>query len=126
MNSIGSIAEINMFDDPHIAKCIKWIHNSHIIIPIKVNNITTPKAQQLKVTWKKNAKADGYRIRYSTSESFKSYKTVTVKSNKTLNTTIKSLKKNTKYYVKVQSYKKNSGKTYYSAWSDVKSKKTKK
>lgn len=92
----------------------------------EIDTVTSPKAKQLKVSWNKNAKATGYRIRYSTSESFSSYKNIKVTSKDTLTRTIKSLKANKKYYVKVQSYKTSSGKTYYSAWSDVLTKKTKK
>lgn len=92
----------------------------------EINKISSPKAVQVKVTWDKNAKADGYQVRYSTSSSFSSYKTVKVTSKSTLNTTISGLTKGKTYYVKVRSYKKSGDTTYYSAWTEVSSVKTKK
>lgn len=67
-----------------------------------------------------NAKATGFQIRYSTKSDFSTYKTVTV-AGTSLNKTIKSLAKNTKYYVKVRAYKTVSSKKYYGAFSAVKS-----
>ena len=92
----------------------------------EIKSISATGKTKIKVTWDKNSKAAGYRVRYSTSKSFSSYKTVSVSSYKTLTKTLSGLKSNKTYYVKVQSYKKSGGTTYYSAWSDVKSKKTKK
>lgn len=77
---------------------------------------------KLKVTYKKNSRADGYEIRYSTKSDLSSYSTTTVSSPDTVTNTISSLKKGKKYYVKVRSFKKDSdGKKYYSHFSTVKS-----
>ena len=65
----------------------------------------------IKVTASKMSGITGYQIRYSTKKSMKGYKTVTVKTAKALNKTIKSLKKGT-YYVQVRPYKTVSGKRY--------------
>ena len=67
-----------------------------------------------------NSKATGFQIRYSTKSDFSNYKSVSV-AGTSLNKTLKSLAKNTKYYVKVRAYKTVSGKKYYGAFSSVKS-----
>lgn len=86
----------------------------------------TAGTKKLTVKLAKSSSGSGYQIQYSTSKSFKSAKTKTVKSNKTTTVTLKSLKAKKTYYVRVRSYKKVSGQTYYSSWSSYKSKKTKK
>ena len=74
---------------------------------------------------KKSKQVTGYEVQYSTSKSFKSAKTKTVKGYKTTTAKVTKLKAKKKYYVRVRTYK-TVGKTkYYSAWSSVKSTKTK-
>lgn len=89
----------------------------------KSTNITkiTSKKNKINVNWKKNKQADGYEFICSTSKKFKSKKVVSIKSNKTTKTTIKKLKSNKRYYVKIRTYKVVKGKKYYSAWSKVNS-----
>lgn len=80
------------------------------------------------VKWKKVSKqASGYEIMYSTSKNFtkKTTKTSLVKSYKTTSKKITKLKAKKTYYVKVRTYKTVNGKKYYSAWSKVKTVKTK-
>ena len=67
----------------------------------------------------------GYKIQYSLKKNFKKAKTKTVKKVSTISLTIKNLKSNKKYYVRIRAYKVVKGKTYQSAWSKPKSKKTK-
>ena len=105
--------------------------------PTPVNKPTTPikvtvkkttlksakntKGKKLVVKWKKNTAGNGYQIQYSTSKKFaKGNKTKTISKNKTTSYTIKKLKKKKTYYVRIRTYKKVSGKTYYSGWSSVK------
>jgi len=90
-----------------------------------ISSVETKGSKALKVKWKKNNKATGYQVRYSTSKSFDSYKTAKLTSKNTLSKTLKDLKKSKTYYVKVRAYKTVNGTTYYSAWSNVKTKKTK-
>ncbi|MCC8072825.1 MAG: fibronectin type III domain-containing protein [Clostridiales bacterium] len=87
----------------------------------------TAKSNGLTVKWsKKTAQVTGYEIQYSKSSSFSSgkTKTVTVKKNTTTSKTISGLKSNTKYYVRIRTYKtvKVNGKStkYYSSWSNAK------
>lgn len=86
----------------------------------KLSSVKNLSGKKMKVTWKSNNKVTGYQIQYSTSSKFKSAKTVTVKSCKTTSKTISKLTKKKKYYVRVRTYQKVSGKTYYSAWSGSK------
>ncbi len=106
-------------------------------IDIKVNKpkkatlskVMSKKSGQLKVTWKKDAKAAGYKVMYSTDKKFKNKKAtkiVTVKKNKTVSKTFKRLKKGKKYYVKVCSYVKIGKKEVLGSYSKVKSVKIKK
>ena len=96
---------------------------------VKSVAITSVKAQEkaMKVTWKKSAdKVNGYQVRYSTSKSFKTSKTLSVKYTKKVNSrVVKNLKSGKRYYVKVRTYVKNADGTYYSKWSKVKSVKIK-
>ena len=79
------------------------------------------KGKKIVVKWKKNTAGNGYQIQYSTSKKFaKGNKTKTISKNKTTSYTIKKLKKKKTYYVRIRTYKKVSGKTYYSGWSSVK------
>ena len=67
----------------------------------------------------------GYQLRYSTSPKMRNPKCKTVKGYKHTSKKINKLSAKKKYYVQVRTYKKASGKTYYSSWSNVKSVKTK-
>ncbi|MDO5291928.1 MAG: InlB B-repeat-containing protein [bacterium] len=85
----------------------------------KVNTVKNVKTKKAVVTAKKVSGAAGYQVRYSTNKSLSGAKTVTSKSEK--NITVKSLKKNSKYYVQVRAYKVDStGKKVYGKWSATK------
>jgi hypothetical protein len=79
----------------------------------------TAKSKSIEVKVKKQAtQTTGYEIQYSTDKNFKkSVKTVTIKKNSTVSTTIKKLSAKKKYYVRVRTYKTVSKKKYYSSWS---------
>ena len=83
----------------------------------KLSSVKNSASKSMKVTWKKNAAVTGYQVQYATAKNFKGAKAVTVKKAKTTSVTIKKLAKGKKYYVRVRTYQKVSGKTYYSAWS---------
>ena len=104
------------------------ISKTFTIIP-KPTAITSlmGKSKGFTVKWNKiTSQADGYQIQYAANSSFKSAKTITVKGNKNKAKIISKLRGNKKYYVRVRTYKKVKGKTYYSAWSKAKPVKTKK
>ena len=94
-------------------------------IPAKMKTPTVKAgSKKLTVSWKKDSRADGYQIQYSTSSKFKNAKTVTC-SKKTAKTIIKKLKKGKKYYVRIRAYKKIGSKKYYGSFSKTKSVKVK-
>ena len=95
-----------------VAKLVK-------VVKVKVK----AKKKKLNISWKKVSGATGYEILYATNNKFtKNKKTVSVKMNKV---TLKKLKANKKYFVKVRAYKKANGNKYYGKWSKVVKKKTK-
>ena len=80
----------------------------------------------LKVTVnKKTPQVTGYQIQYSTSKSFTKATTKTIKSAKTTSLTLKKLKSNKKYFVRVRTFKTVDGTKFYSGWSSYKTAKTK-
>ena len=101
--------------------------------------ITTPKAgRKLFVAkWKKmgtkmvlpngkKANITGYQVQYSTDKKFKKgLKTSNQKGYKKTYKKISKLKAKTTYYIRIRTYIKYGGKTYYSTWSSSKRVKTK-
>ncbi|MCD8051134.1 MAG: fibronectin type III domain-containing protein, partial [Clostridiales bacterium] len=79
-------------------------------------------SKKISLKWTRNTKATGYQIQYSTSSSFSSSttKTVTVKGNKNVTTTLKNLTKGKKYYIRMRAYKTSGSVTSYAGWSKVK------
>ena len=75
--------------------------------------------------WKKNTAVKGYQIQYSLKSNFSGAKIVTVKSNKTLKTTVKKLSAKKVYYVRIRTYKTISKVNYFSTWSKTMKVKTK-
>ena len=99
--------------------------------PIKVKQLTKGK-KSFTVKYNKLGSANGYQIKYSTDKNFKNdVHYVSVKGNKTFKRTIKGLKSNKKYYVRVRGWRVekrnniNKGKNIYSNWSTVKTVTTK-
>lgn len=100
------------------------------INPASVKIVSAKSAASGKITvkWKKNTKVSGYEIQYSTSKKFAKTGTKSRKVKKASKTseTISKLKNGKIYYVRVRTYKKAAGKTYYSSWSGKKKVKIKK
>ena len=84
--------------------------------PVKVAKVKlkSPKKKQLKVTWKK-IKGVKYQVQYSLKKNMKNAKTK--KNIKKNSVTLKKLKSNKKYYVRVRAYKEINGKKYFGKWS---------
>jgi len=98
------------------------------ISPKKVSDlkIKSSAKKQLTISWKKDTKVSGYEIVYATNSKFTKGKTTTkISSYKTTKKVFKKLSSKKTYYVKVRSYKKVSGKTYYGAYCKTKSVKIK-
>ena len=91
----------------------------------KIKKVKAAK-KAVSVEWKKVSGVKGYQIQVATDKKFKkNKKTATVKKQKTTKVTIKKLKAKKKYYVRIRTYKTVNGKKVYSAWSKVKTVKTK-
>ncbi|MDD6764341.1 MAG: fibronectin type III domain-containing protein, partial [Firmicutes bacterium] len=82
------------------------------------------------VKWKRqyakmsSSRITGYQIRYSRSSKMTGAKIKTVKGYGKKYKKVRRLKARKYYYVQVRTYKKVSGKNYYSGWSKVKRVKT--
>ena len=92
---------------------------------VTISSVKSAKKTQATVTWKTVSGANGYVVEYSTSKSFKSKKTVTLKKSSYKKTTLKKLKSGKKYYVRVKAYKTVNGKAVYGSVSSVKTVKVK-
>ncbi|MBP3869837.1 MAG: hypothetical protein J6E46_02545, partial [Faecalicoccus sp.] len=73
-----------------------------------------------KVSWTIREYVTGYQIQYAIAKDFKKSKVITVKGSKTKNKTIGGFKKKKRYYIRIRTFKKVLGKTYYSTWSKPK------
>ncbi|MBR3969271.1 MAG: fibronectin type III domain-containing protein [Clostridia bacterium] len=87
-----------------------------------VSKLTAGKTSITVKLSKKSTQVSGYQVQYSTSKKFTSAKTKTISSYKKTSVILSGLKAKKIYYVRVRTYKKVSGKTYYSKWSSVKTK----
>lgn len=86
-----------------------------VVLAQPVVKLTKAKAS-VTAKWAADANAEGYDVVYAKNKNFNSAKTLTVKTNKA---TVKKLKAG-KYFVKVRSFKEESGIMCYSDWSAVK------
>ena len=85
----------------------------------------TPKKKQLLAFWKTVKNVEGYEIQYSIKKNMKKSKKKTIKGTNKKRLSIKQLKSNKTYYVRIRAYKKYNGKVYYSKWSAKKKVKVK-
>ena len=87
-----------------------------------VSSAKNTAAKKMTVKWKKNAKANGYQIQYSTNKKFaKGNKTANVTKAATVSKVIGGLAKGKTYYVRIRTYKTVGKAKYWSAWSPAKS-----
>lgn len=88
-----------------------------------ISSLKALKGSKVKIKYKENSNATGYRIQYSTSEKFSKVKTI---YSPDVEVTISGLKKGTRYYFKVCSYTVyDDGKREFGNNSPIKSVKTK-
>lgn len=91
-----------------------------------ITKITSTKSS-IKIKWEPIDDADGYQIQKSTNKSFKkNSKKYNISNTDSTSKTIKKLKSNKNYYVRIRAYKLKSETKTYSKWSNTKSIKTKK
>lgn len=93
---------------------------------------STAASKAITVKWNKQsakmatARISGYQIQLATNSGFtKNKKTVNVSGYSTVSKKVTSLKRKTKYYIRIRTYKTISGTKYYSPWSKVKTVTTK-
>ncbi len=85
----------------------------------KLNSVTAG-SKQLTAKWEGSSVFTGYQVQIATNKTFtKNVQAVKIDQAKTYQTTIKSLKSGTTYYVRVRSYHEFNGMTYYGEWSNV-------
>ena len=107
---------------------VKGNHYTAIITNEPCEYVCRPKATELDglkkgkksfiAKWEKVKGVTGYQIQYAKDAKFtKGKKTITVKGAKNTSKAVKKLKKNTRYYVRVRTYKIVGGKKYYSTRS---------
>ncbi len=85
-----------------------------------LTGLKSGKAKSLTVAWKKDTRATGYKIQYSTNKGFTEAKTVTVSKNATTSKTISKLKGGKTYYVRVCAYTKSGTTNLSGSWSAAK------
>lgn len=91
-------------------------------VKTKIVSAKTKNAKTFEVKWKRDKKASGYMIQYSTDKKFKkNVKKVVVSKNQTTSKKIGKLKSGKKYYVRVCAYKNSHGKKVNGNYGAVKS-----
>lgn len=90
-----------------------------------VKTAASLKKKQAKITWRQVKGAEGYQIQYALKSNFKGRKTLTVKGTKSSAKTIKKLKSNKTYFVRMRAYKTIGGKKVYTNFSAKKQVKVK-
>ena len=100
---------------------IKSVTVGQIPYPTNVSKLSTYIGSHIKVDWTKTAGASGYHIKYADNSNMTGAKEMMIKGNSTFTKTLTGLKNGKTYYVKIQTYRTVSGKTYWSSWSPAKS-----
>jgi hypothetical protein len=96
------------------------------IVPKSIGQLKLKaRKKAITVSWKTGKSyIDGYQIQYARKSSFKGAKTISVKGRTAKSKKISRLKAKKKYFVRIRSYKTVDGARYVSAWSKVKTIKT--
>ena len=93
---------------------------TYSIVPRKTSIVDlVEKDDAFKVKWNKVDEAGWYEIRYSTTSDFSKNVNTKRVSNKYTSSTVRELKSDTTYYVKMRTYKKVDGERIYSGWTAV-------
>jgi C1A family cysteine protease len=98
-----------------------------VLIPVNVPKLKSVKGykKSVKATFASVKGVSGYQIKYSLKKSMKNSKIKTVKGASKTKITVKKLKAQKRYYIRIRAYKVVNGKRVYSKWSAKKSAKTK-
>ena len=89
----------------------------------KLESAESPDANQLKIKWTINSRAEGYQLQYveGNGKDFSAAKTVNIKEKAKSTRIISDLKSNKTYSARVRSYIHYNGKALYGKWSEVSS-----
>jgi len=113
---IGKYTVTIEFKERYVGKYVL----SFSIIPRKTGIVElVEKNDAFKVKWSKVEEAGWYEIRYSTTSDFSKNAATKRVSNKYTSSTVRDLKSDTTYYVKMRTYKKVNGVRFYSGWTAV-------
>ena len=85
----------------------------------QITKLKNVKNKKVKINWKKNLYCDGYVIECSTKKNFKNSKKYIISDRYSTKKTIKGLKKNRKYYIRIRTYKITNNKKNYFTWSNT-------
>lgn len=82
-----------------------------------ISSVKNTATKKVTVKWSKAAGVSGYKIQYSTNNSFSGAKTVTVKGAANVSKVLSGFAKGKTYYFRIQTYVYSGSKTYSSSWS---------
>ena len=101
--------------------------STHFLIVPRGVSLSEPESGKgtLTLKWKPGSNIDGYEIEYGLKKDFKGAKKIKLKGAKNDEYEITKLRAKKTYYVRIRTWKKVKGKTYYSEWSKKISKKVK-
>ena len=85
----------------------------------KITSLTAD-GNNITVKWEGSSVFTGYQVQYATDSSFSDLKTITISNPKTVSKTFTVDDSNKTYYVRVRSFHKFEGMTYFGGWSEVK------
>jgi len=85
----------------------------------KITSVTAD-GNNITVKWEGSSVFTGYQLQYATDSSFSDLKTITISNPKTVSKTFTVEDSNKTYYVRVRSFHKFEGMTYFGGWSEVK------
>lgn len=97
----------------------------YVIVPSKAPmTLTKSSRHAIRVMWQTKPYS-GYQIRYSRSKRFRRARYRRIAGRNVRTVALRKLKRHSRYYVQMRTYKTKDGKRYYSKWSRVKSIRTK-
>lgn len=119
-NTINKLSK-HKLDSEYCTKKFKKEHpiSNQDYMNVKITSLKRINRKKINVKWKKNSYCDGYVIEYSTNKKFKNAKRITVTNKKNKSKSIKNLKINKKYYIRIRTYKIIQNKKNYFSWTNT-------